>query len=707
MTMNRREFVAASVATAAMLHGKLMALTPTGDIRVTVDATKVGAPVTPLVFGGYMEPATTRVWAEMLTDRKFARSINDTAPPPQGFNAGRFQLHYWKPVGPAGSVEMDTTKPFVGEHSPRITLAASEVHGIQQEGLRLAKGKSYVGRIYLAGDPGAKIVVRLVWGPGASDSKAIPISSLTHEYRKIPLNFTSPVDTQDARLEIVGMGSGSFHIGTVSLMPSDNVQGFHAGMVKLYKDAGYAMAKWPGGNFVSQYDWRDGLGDRDKRPPRSRESNDVGIHEFIAFCKLLEAEPYLAINSGYGDDFSAAQEVEYVNGPASSPMGKLRAANGHPEPFKVRLWCIGNEMYGFWQAGHMSLNQYWEKHNRIVKAMKKVDPTIKVTSAGATPAEISMMTQENKQFIPNMWWPPFPNDLPYKFEGTNDWDYWMLKEGADYIDHISEHTYAYPELSFDEKKQLFVDLHDPLETQARRMTNRMGQAFESWDIYVEKMPSLKSRNLKFIFDEWGVRFPNAAGTGMTRKIGMVTPLSYALFLHEMFRHSDMVAASCPTSAFSLIVTDQTGDAVGWTAAGLVIKLMRAHFAGALPVELNGNSPQPLISGTAFLDRGTKPTGSPTYPLDVVAAFSADRRKFILSVVNPTIQAQEFTPQISGVKMIGPGKQWQLAAPSADVDNEPGKEPVVRIVETSQAALVNKVGIPPISVTVYEFEVENA
>ena len=96
-------------------------------------------------------------------------------------------------------------------------------------------------------------------------------------------------------------------------------------------------------------------------------------------------------------------------------------------------------------------NQYCEKHNRIVRAMKKVDPTIKVTSCGASPGELSMMTQENKQFIPNFWWPPFPNDLPYKFESQNDFDYWMLKNGADYIDHISEHTYAYPELSFDQR----------------------------------------------------------------------------------------------------------------------------------------------------------------------------------------------------------------------------------------------------------------
>lgn len=709
MTMSRREFVAASIAGAAMMqHGMIALASPATNLQVTVDATKVGEPVNPLLFGGYMEPATTRVWAEMLTDRKFLRAITD-APPAPPVSGGGFRFRRgrsWKPVGPTTAVEMDKVNPFVGEHSPRITLNSTEVRGTSQGGLRLAAGKAYLGRVYLAGDPGAKVLVRLVWGPGASDSQTIPVSALSHEYRNIPFEFTSAMDTQDARLEIVGTGSGSFHIGTVSLMPSENLQGFHPGMVELFRDAGYTMAKWPGGNFVSSYDWRDGLGDRDKRPPRNRDSNDVGLHEFFEFCKLLNAEPYLTIDSGYGDDYSAAQEVEYVNGPADSPMGKLRAANGHPEPFKVRLWCIGNEMYGFWQVGHMMANQYSEKHNRIVRAMRKVDPTIKVTSCGATPGELSMMTQENKQFIPNFWWPPFPNDLPYKFESQNDFDYWMLKNGAEYIDHVSEHTYAYPELSFDQKKQLFVDLHDPLETQARRMTNRMGMAFDSWEIYKEKLPELKTMNHKFIFDEWGTRFPNANGTGMTRRPGMVMPMSYALFLHEMYRHSDMIEASTPTASFGQIVLDDTGDGVGHTAAGLVIKIMSAHFAGARPVRVDGNSPQPMVSGTTWVDIGTTPTGSPTYPLDVAAAFSKDGKKFILSVANPTVDGQTFAAQINGAKLRGPGKLSQIAAPSIQADNEFGKEPMVKIVESSVTGLPSKVQVPPISVSIYEFEVEN-
>ena len=198
------------------------------------------------------------------------------------------------------------------------------------------------------------------------------------------MTFTSPVDTQEARLEILGTGIGTFHVGTASLMPADNVQGFHAGMIRLFREAGFKMAKWPGGNFVSGYDWTDGIGDVDKRPPRSGDverrgsPNDVGLHEFVAFCRLLGAEPDLTINSGFGSAREAAEEVEYCNGSTDTRMGKLRAENGHPEPFNVRLWSIGNEMYGPWQFGRMSLNQYWEKHNRIVEAMKKVDPTIKV-----------------------------------------------------------------------------------------------------------------------------------------------------------------------------------------------------------------------------------------------------------------------------------------------------------------------------------------
>jgi alpha-N-arabinofuranosidase len=172
----------------------------------------------------------------------------------------------------------------------------------------------------------------------------------------------------------------------------------------------------------------------------------------------------------------------------------------------------------------------------------------------------------------------------------------------------------------------------------------------------------------------------------------------------MFRHSGMIAASCATGGLRTVLTDITGDAVGYMPEGLVLKLMATHFANAHPVVVDGDSPQQQVTGTEWVDKGPKPTGSPTYPLDVVAAFSSDRKKFIVSVVNPTEEGRSFAPKISGVKLSGPGKLHQIAPPALTSANEAGKEPVVKIVESAQNGVPESVEIPPISVSVYEFDI---
>lgn len=710
--MNRREFLTASVAGAAVLQQGLPAFAASaGNIQVTVDASKRGEPISPLLFGGYMEPATTQVWAELLTDRKFCNAVTSAETPlPANPFFRRFFGEPFKPVGPEGTVEMDTVRPFVGKHSPRVKLAGSEPRGIQQSRLRVAGGKAYEGHVWLAGDAGTKAVVRLVWGPGANDSQSVSLPALAGEYRKFPFKFTPAADSENARLEIVGTGNGTFHVGAVSLMAADNVQGFRPGMIRLFKEAGFKMFKWPGGNFVSAYDWRDGLGDRDKRPPRVQpmwsdrvESNDVGLHDFIALCRLAGGEPDLAIDSGFGSARDAAEQVEYCNGSTETRMGRMRAENGHPEPFNVRYWTIGNEMYGPWQYGHMSLDQYCVKHNYIVEAMKAVDPKIKVTVAGASICEKSVDGAEKKgNFFPSIWEPPITAKLPYEFGSTDDWDGWLLAKCADNIDNLSEHTYAYPDLMFDEEKQLFVDVNDPLQFRARRLANRIGEAFEAWDKYVEKMPSLKEKNIKFIFDEWGNRMRSASGQNHQAP-GMLTALSYGLCLHEMFRHSEMITASCATGGLRLL-TDISGDGVGLPAEQVVMKLMHTHFLEARPVALDGDSPQQLVRGTVYVDRGKKPTGSPTYPLDILAAYSGDGKRLLVSVVNPTEEGHSFTAKIDGVRLRGQGKLYQIAPSSVNSANEAGKEPEVKIVETALSSVPETIQAPPVSVSLYEFDV---
>ena len=187
MQMNRREFLAASVAGAAMMQPGMAAFAaPAGSIEVAIDAGKIGEPVTPLIFGGYMEPATTRVWAEMLNDRKFAHAITNAAPPKVNSFFRRFMGQPWKPVGPEGSVKMDTARPFVGAQSPRIQLDGSAPRGIQQSGLRMAGG-----RLMKAG----------------SISKAVPAQKLKfawcgeprREMRRLFLSRRFPMSTRNFR----------------------------------------------------------------------------------------------------------------------------------------------------------------------------------------------------------------------------------------------------------------------------------------------------------------------------------------------------------------------------------------------------------------------------------------------------------------------------------------------------------------------------
>src|ERR1039458_7735284 len=168
------------------------------------------------------------------------------------------------------------------------------------------------------------------------------------------------------------------------------------------------------------------------------------------------------------------------------------------------------------------------------------------------PSEVQESGGEKKgNFFPSIWEPPVTEKLPYEFGSIYDWDGWLLQKCMNNIDNLSEHTYAYPNLAFDAEKQVYVDVQDPLPHRARRLANRIGGAFDCWNRYVEKMPWLKETNIKFIFDEWGNRDRSANAQNQPLP-GMLGPLSYALCLHEMFRHSDKITASCATGGLRLL-----------------------------------------------------------------------------------------------------------------------------------------------------------
>ena len=131
---------------------------------------------------------------------------------------------------------------------------------------------------------------------------------------------------------------------------------------------------------MSGYDWKDGIGDRDRRPPRKNpawtgvEHNDFGLDEFMTFCRILDTEPYIALNSGLGKVDNAVEELQYATGAADTPMGAWRARTDTLEPYQVKWWSIGNEMYGNWQLGHMALEEYVAEAQRVRCGVARGEP---------------------------------------------------------------------------------------------------------------------------------------------------------------------------------------------------------------------------------------------------------------------------------------------------------------------------------------------
>ena len=146
--------------------------------------------------------------------------------------------------------------------------------------------------------------------------------------------------------------------------PTANPRGFRQDVLDLIRGADVPIVRYPGGNFVSGYNWEDGIGPQSQRPRRAElawnsiETNQFGTDEFIAWCREANTSPMLAVNLGTGTPESARNLVEYCNFPSGTALSDLRIKNGSPQPHAVKVWCLGNEMDGPWQIGHKTADEY-------------------------------------------------------------------------------------------------------------------------------------------------------------------------------------------------------------------------------------------------------------------------------------------------------------------------------------------------------------
>jgi alpha-N-arabinofuranosidase len=673
------------------------AATTTAAVEAVIDAGRTFTPINPNLYGMFIEHAGGLVyrgmWAEMIDDRKFYHPItaqDAAAPAPSGTRGGRFggAPRRWTPVGPAESITMDTRHAYVGDHSPAIALSSNEPRGIRQAGLTLLQGKDYTGRIVLAGDPGTQVSVSLVWGTGAADRQTAAISKLTPAYTRFPLAFHCPVDATDGRIEITATGPGTLRIGAVSLMPADHIEGWRPEVIAVLKSLRSGVYRFPGGNFVSAHDWRDAIGEPDQRPPtwdpvwRALQSNDVGTDEFLTLCRLVEVEPYITVNSGFGEARSAAEYVEYANGPVTTRMGALRAAHGHAEPYGVKFWNIGNEMWGDWQFGYMPLVQYEVKHNLFAKAMRKVDPGIILIASGAMPDTMTGSKQSLK----------LGNKLIPDYLGPADWTGGLFLHCLDHMDMISEHYYNY-NTHFDLAKAAQVpnDPNEPLVDWMRRPANHIRIKYEEYQEYLQRIDALKNKPVPIALDEYAY-----AGGGNYK----VVP-AYAWNFHEMFRHSDLYQLATLTFVTATYQAAR-GQAV-LNPVGMLFKFYRDRF-GAIPVDVTGNSPQPKPKDPPGGEQPVVHAGSDTFPLDVAAAWTADRKALTVAVINPTESPQTLSLQMRGAELSGQGTVRRMAPPSLTATVVVGQEPGVKIEEQALDAIPTNPTFAPFSVNIYEFPV---
>lgn len=675
--------------------------TPSEPVNATIDASKTGPPISPYVYGQFLEQAGNLIygslWSEMLDDRKFYYPV---APAPaggsafgrRGFGGGGFfgrggaTPGRWNPIGPVDSVVMDTNNPYVGDHTPLITLAGSEPRGIRQTGINFTQGFTYNVRIQLAGDPGAKVSINIVWGTNADAvSQTVSLGDLSADYKKLTFSFNAD-HSGAAQFEIVGTGTGSFHVGAVSLMPADNLDGWRPDAIAVLGSLHSGVYRLPGGNFISAYEWHYSIGDPDRRPSiydpvwRAVQPNDIGPDEFMTMCKLLGVEPYITVNAGTGDDWSARELVEYCNGDVSTPMGKERADNGHPEPYHVKFWGIGNEAWGYsYQYGAVKLNQFEYKHNQFAKAMKQVDPTIKLIASGAMP---DTMTGSKEALN-------LGTNLVPTYLSPADWTGGLLENCFDNIDLISEHFYNYggTHFSLAQGRQVPNDPNEPVTDWMRRPANHIRLKYEEYKDYEKLIPELITHPKPLNIDEWA--YSSRGGS-----VSYPTYPAYAWVFHEMFRHSDIFQMAGQTFATSLLA--RNGTNVSLTANGLVFKIYRDHF-GTIPVDVSGNSPQPKPTDPPGGEQPVVNAGSDTFPVDVVAAWTEDRRTLTVAVLNPTGQEQPLKLNIAGAALSGTCTLWRLAS----ADNS-GQNPSIS--NSPVDSISDSLTLPPFSVNIYELPV---
>jgi alpha-L-arabinofuranosidase len=254
--------------------------------------------------------------------------------------------------------------------------------------------------------------------------------------------------------------------------PAADDLGLRADVADLTQQLGVSVVRYPGGNFVSSYRWEDGVGPVTARPIRpdlawrSIESNEFGLNDFLQWCRRTGVEPMLAVNLGTRGVQEACDLLEYCNIADGTYWSELRIKHGFPEPHGVTLWCLGNEMDGPWQIGHKTADEYGRLAAETAKAMKRLDPSVRLVACGSSSSSLPTFGQ---------------------------WEATVLEHTFDYIDFVSLHAYYDPAAcnlptflaSAEDMDQFITAVTATADFVAakRRSRKRIQLSFDEWNVW--------------------------------------------------------------------------------------------------------------------------------------------------------------------------------------------------------------------------------
>ncbi len=376
--------------------------------------------------------------------------------------------------------------------------------------------------------------------------------------------------------------------------PLSDQRGFRQDVLGLLRELRMGVLRWPGGNFVSNYHWKDGIGPASARPRRpelawgGEESNRFGTDEFISYCAELGTEPYICLNMGTGTLAEALDWVEYCNGSGGTQWAQQRRDNGHPEPYQVKYWGLGNEMYGDWQVGAVSAEEYVREATRWARAIRMLDPQAKLVSCG--------------------------------MNGWNDWDRVVIDKMAPLVDYHSLHIYT-------GSSNYWTNVLQP--HQAERAI-RCARALIERTAYVRKIASPP----KIAYDEWNVWFRTDDGT-LEERYTFPDALAVGTYLNIFTRNCDWVRMANLAQMVNAIAPIVTTPETAVTQPIYYPVLLHAQAALDLAVDLYTEGPTVRLPDGA--DTGRWPHRiadlGPFAVVDAAATVSADRSRIALTLVN--------------------------------------------------------------------------